>query len=117
MTATATEREYESTILEAAQLGGWLAHAERPAQSARGWRTPIRGDAGWPDLFLVHPDGRALALELKRKPNKPTPEQLSWLLALGLAGIDARLVWLPDDVDGLVAELVGARSWSRRSAR
>jgi hypothetical protein len=104
--ALATEREYETTIIEAARLGGWLVHAERPARSARGWRTPIRGHAGWPDLFVVHPDGRALALELKRRPNRPTPEQASWLLALELAGIDARLVYVPDDLDALVAELV-----------
>jgi hypothetical protein len=103
-----TERDYETTIIEAAKLGRWLVHAERPARSARGWRTPIRGHAGWPDLFLVHPDGRALALELKRRPNRPTPEQASWLLALELAGIDARLVQLPDELDALVAELAGA---------
>ena len=106
MTATATERDYESTIIAAATLGGWLVHAERPARSARGWRTPIRGVAGWPDLLLVHPLlGRVLALELKRRPNRPRPEQVSWLLALELAGIDARLVHVPDDLDDLLAEL------------
>jgi len=105
MTERATERDYETTIIDAARLGGWFVHAERPARSAKGWRTPIRGHAGWPDLFLVNPDGRALALELKRRPNKPTPEQMSWLLALELAGIDARLVYVPDDLHALVAEL------------
>lgn len=104
--ASATEAEYETTIIEAARLGGWLVHAERPARTARGWRTPIRGHVGWPDLFLAHPGRRPLALELKRKPNKPTPEQASWLLVLELAGIDARLVHVPDDLDALVAELV-----------
>jgi hypothetical protein len=108
-TATATERDYESTIIDAARIGGWLVHAERPARSTRGWRTPIRGDAGWPDLFLAHPDGRALALELKRRPRRPTPEQVCWLHALALGdAIDARVVYVPDELDALVAELVGA---------
>lgn len=108
--ALATEREYESTLIEAAKLSGWLVHAERPAQSNRGWRTPIRGHAGFPDLVLVHPAaGRVLVVELKRRPNKPTPDQASWLLALELAGIDARLVYVPDELNALLAELVGDR--------
>jgi len=107
----ATEADYESTIIEAALLGGWLVHAERPARSARGWRTPIRGHAGWPDLFLAHPDGRKMALELKRHPRRPTPEQSSWLLVLALGeAIDARVVYVPDELDALVAELVAGRS-------
>ena len=109
--STATERDYESTIIEAAQLAGFLVHAERPARSARGWRTPLRGDAGWPDLVLVG-HGRLLVVELKRRPNRPTPEQTRWLQALTAAGVDARLVWLPNDLEPLIAELTaGARRW------
>lgn len=109
MTAPATEREYESTIIDAARLGGWRVHAERPAQSKRGWRTPVRGDVGWPDLFLAHPDGRAMAIELKRKPRRVTPEQMVWLTVLGAGGIDARLVYVPEGLDAIVAELVERR--------
>lgn len=106
MPALATEREYETTILEAARIGGWRVHAERPAQTAKGWRTAIRGSAGWPDLFLVHPTRGAMALELKRRPRRPTVDQELWLAALAGAGIDARLVYVPDDLDALVRELV-----------
>lgn len=108
--ALATEREYETTIIEAATLAGWLVHAERPAQSARGWRTPIRGHAGWPDLFLAHPDGRVMAIELKRRPNKPTPDQASWHLVLELGPVDMRVVYVPDDVPALLADITARPS-------
>lgn len=39
---------------------------------------------------------RAVAIELKVKPNKPTPEQWDWLKALALAGIETHVVY-PDD--------------------
>lgn len=102
----AVERDWESTIIDAARLGGWLVHAERPAPSKRGWRTPIRGHAGWPDLVLVR-GGRMIVAELKRRPNKVTDSQRIWLEWLARAGVDARVVWVPDDVDALCAELVG----------
>ena len=102
----AVERDWESTIIDAARLGGWLVHAERAAQSRQGWRTPIRGHAGWPDLFLVR-DARIIVAELKRRPNKITAAQQTWLDALVAAGVDARVVWVPDDVQALCGELVG----------
>lgn len=102
---TPTEYECETTIIEAAKLGGWLVHAERPARSNRGWRTPIRGDAGWPDLVLVG-HGRVVVLELKRRPNQVTDDQGRWLEALRRAMVDARVVYVPDELDALVAELV-----------
>ena len=108
MKALATEREYESTIIDAARIGGWMIHAERPARTATSWRTAIRGDVGWPDLFLAHPTRGAMALELKRRPNKPTTAQRVWLMMLVGAGIDARLVFVPDELDDLCAELVTA---------
>lgn len=106
MTAAATERDYESTIIDAARIGGWRIHTERPALSVKGWRTPIRGDTGWPDLFLAHPTRGVLAVELKRKPRKPTPEQVAWIDTLCQAGVDARIVYVPDGLDALCAELV-----------
>ena len=100
----ATERDYESTIIDAALLGGWHVHAERPARTARGWRTPIRGHAGFPDLVLVRE--RIIFVELKRRPNRPTNAQQEWLWRLTKAGHDARLLWVPEDLDAFLAELV-----------
>jgi VRR-NUC domain len=106
-TVLATEADYTRTIVEAAKLGGWLVCHFRPGRTAHGWGTHLQGHKGFPDLVLVHPVvGRSLFLELKRRPNRPTTEQSSWLLALTLADLDARLVYVPDDLDALVAELV-----------
>ena len=105
MTERATERECEDTIIAAAKILGWLCHAERPAQSGRGWRTPIRGDAGWPDLVLVR-GWRILFVELKRKPNRVEPAQQTWLTTLTAAGAEARVVWVPEGLDEFLAELV-----------
>jgi VRR-NUC domain len=106
MTALATEVEYTNTIVEVAKLGGWLVKHDRPGRTAHGWRTPLQGHKGFPDLVLAHPVGWLMALELKVKPNRPTPEQLSWLLVLELCGVDARLVYVPEQLDELCAELV-----------
>lgn len=101
-----SELAYQRTVLEAARLGGWLCHAERAAMNRAGrYSTPIQGDKGWPDLILAR-GPRLLAIELKRRPNKPTAAQVVWLDALKAAGVDARLVFVPDELDALCAELV-----------
>jgi VRR-NUC domain len=103
-----TERECQDTIVEAARWGGWRIFGVRPARTKHSWETPIFGDKGWPDLVLVRGE-RILAVELKRTPNKPEPEQVVWLEVLAAAGVDARLVWVPEEMDDLVAELVRRR--------
>ncbi len=87
-----------------------MVHAERPAtmQSGR-WATPIQGDAGWPDLVLLHPLHRVLwFVELKREPNKVEPAQQRWLDELsrstfGQCGV--RVLWVPEELDEFIAEL------------
>jgi hypothetical protein len=54
-----------------------------------------RSCPGWPDLFLVRADGRALAMELKVE-GQLTESQREWLQLLEAAGIEAR-VWRPSD--------------------
>lgn len=104
MTARPTEAACQQTIIEAATLAGWRVHAERPARTANGWATPIQGHPGWPDLILVRA-GRCLAIELKRRPRQPDPDQTIWLDLLRGAGIDARLVWVPEQMHELIDEL------------
>lgn len=103
----ATEADCQRAVIVAARYAGWLVHHTRPARSARGWRTPLTGDPGFPDLVLVsrRPPGRLLVVELKRRPRRPTHEQQAWLDALSAAGVDARLVYVPDQLDDLLAEL------------
>jgi hypothetical protein len=48
-----TEADLQATILDAARLLGWRACHFRPARTTRGWRTPVEGDPGFPDLTLA----------------------------------------------------------------
>jgi len=103
-----TEAECQTTIVEAAHLGGFLVHHARPARTDKGWRTPLQGDAGFPDLVLAG-HGRVIVVELKRRPNKLTPAQVRWQRELLAADVDYRLLWMPDDLTAFVAELIAAR--------
>jgi hypothetical protein len=100
----AAERDYETTIIGHAKLAGWRVHAERPAPSRKGWRTPIRGDAGFPDLVLVHRLVGVTFVELKVTTDL-TDDQKLWGQALLDAsqalGIDPiwRVLYLPADQD------------------
>lgn len=87
-----SEDELKAAVIEAAQLQGWCVMHQRPARTAKGWRTAIEGDAGFPDLVLAR-DGVVLLRELKREKEKPRPDQVTWLDALG----DHGGVWRPSD--------------------
>lgn len=109
MTAVKTfrpsEAECQRTIVATALRFGWRVHDELPGLSTQGkFMTRGQGQKGWPDLFLVKGD-TALALELKRRPNKVEDEQLVWLGALQRCGIDARVVWVPEGMPQLLEEL------------
>lgn len=109
MSAVAHELEYEATILSAAQTAGWRRHGERPAQSKKGWRTPIKGEAGWPDLFLVRgPEAVAAELKVIRPGNVPTTDQIAWIEKLAaVPGITALVLWLPRELDLFNTALFG----------
>ena len=102
-----TEDQCEDTIIDAAKLAGWRVHVERRSRTKDGWATAIKGHKGWPDMTLAHPDGRLIVVELKRKPNKPTPDQEAWLSTLRACGVDARIVWVPEELDALLSEITG----------
>lgn len=100
----ATEAECQQTIVEAAKLLGWRVHATRTAQTAKGWRTPVQGHRGFPDLVLAC-HGRLLFVELKRKPNRVEPEQQAWLDTLSHAGADVHVVWVPEGMQAFIDAL------------
>lgn len=86
------EAELTMSVLDQLSLYGWRAIHHRPARLPSGrivtafWGPSAKG---WPDIFAVRRD-RAVAIELKVKGKKPTPEQMEWLTALdGVAGIEA----------------------------
>lgn len=100
----ASELACEATIIAAAKTFGWLVHGARPARTGKGWATPIKGHAGWPDLVLVR-GAELLIVELKRKPNKVEPAQRIWIDALVSAGVEALVVFVPEQLDEFVARL------------
>lgn len=95
-----TEAELQQRILQAAQLYGWRVAHFRPAQTAKGWRTPMSGDPGFPDLVLAR-DGVVLFAELKSHRGRTTPDQDLWLDQLG----DHAVLWRPGDWPAIQNEL------------
>ena len=86
--------------IEMAQVHGWLVHHQRPAMTARGWRSAIQGTPGFPDLVLCGGPGSSnlLIWELKTEAGSVTNEQDCWLHYLQDAGIEARII-RPSDLD------------------
>jgi hypothetical protein len=101
------EDDLQAKIIKLAKLEGWLVHHVRAAQTSKGWRTPLQGDKGYPDLTLVHPDGLVVIAELKAMRGRQTPEQARWLDAMNGAELHSFL-WRPDDWD-YIEQLLKAR--------
>lgn len=101
---TASEEQCEDAIIDAARILGYRVHAERRARSTKGWRTPIKGDPGWPDLVIVG-HGHAFFIELKRRGNKPTADQTAWHRALEAAGLCAGVFVVPEEQQLLITWL------------
>lgn len=101
-----TEDECEDAIIAAAKLANWKVHAERKAGAGSNWRTPIKGDRGYPDLTMVK-GTTLLFIELKRDgTGRIGPGQDEWIDALDLVpGVQAMIVWVPSDQDRLIRAL------------
>jgi len=76
-----SEGEFQDAIIEYAQARGWLVHAERPARSDKGWRTPVQGDVGFPDLVLAR-NGWLFIWELKAQKSRLSDTQAQWIRAI-----------------------------------
>lgn len=87
------EREFQSQVLEAAGLMGWLAYHTHDSR---------RSQPGFPDLVLVRE--RVVFAELKTDKGTLRPEQATWLERLRDAGAEAYL-WRPRNWDGVLATL------------
>ena len=95
-----SEADFTAWVIDVAKLHGWLVHHVRPAWTAKGYRTPVQGDAGAPDLLLAR-DGVVVLAELKTQTGRVRPEQEAWLAACGPS---ARL-WRPADRPAVLALL------------
>ncbi len=88
-----TEADFQTAVIDLAQLLGWRVAHFRPARTNAGWRTPVSADGkGFPDLVLVR--DRVLFVELKSETGRLSPDQRAWVAALDDAGAQA-FVWRP----------------------
>jgi hypothetical protein len=101
-----SEADLKEVVISVAKRYGWLIHHDLPAQNSRGrWLTNVQGDAGFPDLILLHPvSGRLLAVELKAEKGKLSPLQKRWLMAFD-AGSHFNSVWKPSDMEYILYTL------------
>lgn len=95
-----TEADLLARVIDTAHLYGWLVHHTRPARTAQGWRTPIQGDRGAPDLLLAR-NGVVILAELKSGRGQLGPGQADWLDACGPFG----RLWRPQDWEFIHTEL------------
>lgn len=77
-----TEEQLVSAIMDLAALSGWKVVHYRPARSAKGWRTPLAGHAGAPDIIAVHPVRGVLMIEAKSDKGRLREEQQEWAWAI-----------------------------------
>jgi len=94
------EELFQRQVIDLAAFLGWRCAHFRVARTARGWRTPVQGHNGFPDLVLAR-DGRVLFAELKAGKGKATADQLAWLNAIG----DNAYLWTPKDWPAIEAVL------------
>ena len=99
------ERDLQKAVIDLARIFRWSVAHFRPAQTSKGWRTPVEADGkGWPDLLMTR-DDRIVAVELKVGRNKLSPEQEQWRERLMAAGVEY-FVWHEDDLRGQAVEVL-----------
>jgi hypothetical protein len=100
-----TEADWQQQVAQFARLHRWLVFHARPAQTSRGWRTPVQHDgAGFPALTLVRTGQTPIFVELLSERGSLTRQQADWVRALEAAS--ARVFcWKPSDWDEVVGTL------------
>lgn len=96
-----SEAQFTSTVVDIARTYHWRVSHFRPAKTEKGWRTPIQGDKGFPDLVLAR-HLVVLFVELKVGRRRLAPDQVLWRDAIGP---DQFRLWYPADIPAIVREL------------
>ena len=103
MTLPLSEADLQRCVIDLAQSLGWRVVHFRPAETKKGWRTAIQGDAGFVDLVLAK-DGQVLLVELKSATGTLDDEQKAWGRAIGATWH----LWRPMDwYDGTIDRALG----------
>ena len=92
MAKAMSEDELLSCVIDLARALGYRVAHFRPARTAKGWRTAMQGDPGWPDLVMAK-DGRVIFAELKSQRGRMSHEQWVWFAALA----SGCYLWRPSD--------------------
>ena len=95
------EKDFQKWLLSELHKAGWRAHAERSAMTSKGYRTPIQGDAGYPDITAVRAP-RFLLAELKSDSGQASPNQVEWLLEAGHCPSIEVKIWSPKDREAIL---------------
>lgn len=95
-----SEGQLTETVIQLAKFHGWQVTHFRPAWTEQGWRTPLSGHKGFPDLVLAR-NGVVLIVELKTERGRVTQEQNRWATAIGA---EYRL-WRPSNLEEIKEEL------------
>jgi hypothetical protein len=98
-----SEAQFQDAVCAYARLTGWRWCHFRAARTAYGWRTPVSGDTGLPDLILCR-DDRLVFVELKADRGRLRPDQRAWLAALEQTSAEV-YCWRPRDWPAIEAAL------------
>jgi len=77
-----TEDELLREVQKLAKLNGWLFTHFRSVRTPTGYRTPLQGDPGFPDVVLAKFECKPIFLELKTEKGVVSKEQAVWLSEL-----------------------------------
>lgn len=107
---TKTEAARQGAIENALDIGGWRWTHFRPAQTEKGWRTPLSGHPGFVDLFAVHEIRQhEIFIEVKADGGKRDDDQVKWAQALIAAGLDYWLCDSDDEERALIEFITGGK--------
>lgn len=91
-----SEADFTQAVIDLAHYRGWMVSHFRPARTVGGWRTPVQGDKGFPDLVLAR-NGQIMFVELKVGKAGLRPDQKKWA-----AQLETMVVWRPGDLQEVI---------------